>query len=214
MKRNFFLILIVMLLQSCFAHITQDYGGLSRALVFNDGKKYLINDIYTDLGSTQRERLNKKVLETFQKLSGGNAVSYSVAKSAHLVPGRIAIKPDAEDLLELKDNSDFGYLVNIYTKKVRSDLAPVETGDIYQSVKMRLSPFWKFTTCPPRKKFTRRKLPQKWRRKKLQATIFSAITESGNQKARNFTIRRKLFLKRASKRFFRTLIKTPSAKHQ
>lgn len=132
MKRNFFLILIVMLLQSCFAHITQDYGGLSRALVFNDGKKYLINDIYTDLGSTQRERLNKKVLETFQKLSGGNAVSYSVAKSAHLVPGRIAIKPDAEDLLELKDNSDFGYLVNIYTKKVRSDLAPVETGDIYQ----------------------------------------------------------------------------------
>ena len=56
-------LLTILLLQSCIVNIKQDYNGYSRNLVFEQNKKWLINNIYTDLNSYDRDELNKKFLK-------------------------------------------------------------------------------------------------------------------------------------------------------
>ena len=48
-------LLTILLLQSCIVNIKQDYNGYSRNLVFEQNKKWLINNIYTDLNSYDRD---------------------------------------------------------------------------------------------------------------------------------------------------------------
>ena len=48
-------LLTILFLQSCIVNIKQDYNGYSRNLVFEQNKKWLINNIYTDLNSYDRD---------------------------------------------------------------------------------------------------------------------------------------------------------------
>ena len=74
-------LLTILLLQSCIVNIKQDYNGYSRNLVFEQNKKWLINNIYTDLNSYDRDELNKKIFEKFNELSKGNAYTLEKARS-------------------------------------------------------------------------------------------------------------------------------------
>lgn len=118
--------MLMLFFQSCYVPVKRDYQGLSGALVFTQNKKFLINNLYSDLDSSEREKLNKKILQTFEALSKGNAVSVDKAKSENLLPSKISFIPDLEQLQNLKNNSDFDYLVNIRTIKVRDQIATLE----------------------------------------------------------------------------------------
>lgn len=126
MKKLFYLVIIAAFLQSCFVHVKKDYNGFSKTLVFNQNKKWLINKIYTDLDASQDEKLNQKVLDKFNELSGGKAVSIDVAKQQNLFPASISFAPDLEQLQTLKNSSDFDFIVNIRTKKIRDQLGSLE----------------------------------------------------------------------------------------
>lgn len=124
--KNLLALLVMLLLQSCIVNIKQDYNGYSRNLVFEQNKKWLINNIYTDLNSYDRDELTQKIFEKFNKLSKGNAYSLEKARSENLISGKISFSPDIEEIEQLKNATDFDYLINIYTKKVRSNLALIE----------------------------------------------------------------------------------------
>lgn len=126
MKRILLFLMTLNLLQSCYVPVKRDYQGLSSALVFTQNKKFLINNLYSDLDSSEREKLNKKVLRTFETLSKGNAVFVDQARSDNLLPSKISFIPDLEQLQNLKINSDFDYLVNIRTVKVSDQISAVE----------------------------------------------------------------------------------------
>lgn len=119
-------------LQSCHVPVKRDYQGLSGALVFTQNKKWLVNNLYSDLDSFDKERLNKKILEQFQVLSKGNATSVDQATSENLLPSKISFNPDLEQLESLKTNSDFDYLVNIRTIKVRDQIASLELSQPFE----------------------------------------------------------------------------------
>lgn len=125
-KTIFFFIILVSTLQSCFVNVIRDYDGLSKTLVFNQNKKWLINNVYTDLDATQDEQLNNKILETFNKLSSGNALSIDEARKNNLLPSTISFAPDLEQLQSLKENSGFDFIVNIRTKIIKNQLASLE----------------------------------------------------------------------------------------
>lgn len=128
--KNLLLILISALaMQSCFVNAKRDYNGYSKNLVFNKNDKWLINNIYTDLSSLDKERLNKETLETFNELSAGNAYNLEKAKSESLISGKISFSPEIEEIEQLKNSTNFNYLVNIYTKKIRNGLAVLETSE-------------------------------------------------------------------------------------
>lgn len=126
MKGKYLLILAIVILQSCHVPVKRDYQGLSGALVFTQNKKWLINNLYSDLDSDQKEHLNKKIVEKFQELSKGNAFSLKQANSENLIPAKISFNPDLDQLETLKNSSDFDYLVNIRTIKVRDQIASLE----------------------------------------------------------------------------------------
>lgn len=119
-------------LQSCHVSVKREYQGLSGALVFTQNKKWLVNNLYSDLDSFEKERLNKKILEQFQVLSKGNATSVDQANSENLLPLKISFNPDLEQLESLKTNSDFDYLVNIRTIKVRDQIASLELSQPFE----------------------------------------------------------------------------------
>lgn len=119
-------------MQSCIVNIKQDYNGYSKTLVFSQNKNYLINEIYTDLSATQDEVLNNKILEKFQKLSKGNATSITEAKTESLFPRNLSFAPDTEELKILAENSDFDFIVNVRTKKIRDQLGVVEIDKPFQ----------------------------------------------------------------------------------
>ncbi len=128
--KNLLLILISALaMQSCFVNAKRDYNGYSKNLVFNKNDKWLINNIYTDLSSMDKERLNKETLETFNELSARNAYNLEKAKSESLISGKISFSPEIEEIEQLKNSTNFNYLVNIYTKKIRNGLAVLETSE-------------------------------------------------------------------------------------
>lgn len=122
MKKYIFFIFLFIALQSCYYPVRKDYGIYSKALVFSKDKKWLINDIRTGVDSHHREMMGKETLQLFQNLSNGNAYDLKMAKAGNLIQNNIPFEPESEDLEALKNNSDFNFLVNIYTIKVRSGL--------------------------------------------------------------------------------------------
>ena len=132
MKIKFLFLLVMVFLQSCHVSVKREYQGLSGALVFTQNKKWLVNNLYSHLDSFEKERLNKKILEQFQVLSKGNATSVDQANSENLLPLKISFNPDLEQLESLKTNSDFDYLVNIRTIKVRDQIASLELSQPFE----------------------------------------------------------------------------------
>lgn len=122
MKKYIFFILLLIVLQSCYYPVRKDYGIYSKTLVFSKDKKWLINDIRTGVDSHHREMMGKETLQLFQNLSNGNAYDLKKAKAESLIQNNIPFEPESEDLEVLKNNSDFNFLVNIYTMKVRNGL--------------------------------------------------------------------------------------------
>jgi len=122
MKKYIFFIFLSIALQSCYYPVRKDYGIYSKALVFSKDKKWLINDIRTGVDSHHREMMGKETLQLFQNLSNGNAYDLKMAKAENLIQNNIPFEPESEDLETLKNNSDFNFLVNIYTMKVRNGL--------------------------------------------------------------------------------------------
>ncbi|WP_027388532.1 hypothetical protein [Chryseobacterium gregarium] len=122
MKRYIFLLILLITLQSCYYPVRKDYGIYSKSLVFSKDKKWLINNIQTDVDSHHREMMNKEALQLFQDLSTGKASDLRTAKSENIIQNNIPFDPETEDLETLKNSSDFNFLVNIYTFKVRNSL--------------------------------------------------------------------------------------------
>ncbi|KQT25951.1 hypothetical protein ASG22_04460 [Chryseobacterium sp. Leaf405] len=122
MKKYIYLFIIVFILQSCYYPVRKDYGIYSKSLVFSKDKKWLINNINTDVDSHHREMMSKQTLQLFQDLSNGKASDLKTAKSENLIQNNIPFEPQVEDLETLKNSSDFNFLVNIYTFKVRNAL--------------------------------------------------------------------------------------------
>lgn len=132
MKKNLLFLIVVFWVQSCHVPVKRDYQGLSGALVFSENKKWLVNNLYSDLNSDAREKLNKVILEKFVALSKGNAVSVDEANSKNLLPSKISFTPDLEQLESLKTNADFDYLVNVRTIKVRDQISSLELSQPFE----------------------------------------------------------------------------------
>ena len=122
MKRNILILLVLIILQSCFYPVRKDYGIYSKSLVFSKDKKWLINNINTDVNSQHRELMNKEVLQLFNDMSEGRASDMKTAKSENIIQNHISSDPQTEDLGALKNSTDYNYLVNVYTFKVRNAL--------------------------------------------------------------------------------------------
>jgi hypothetical protein len=119
MKRYIFFF-ILFITQSCYYYpVRKDYGIYSKSLVFSKDKKWLINNIKTGVESHHREMMEKEVMQLFQELSNGNAFD---RKQQNLIQSSIPFEPQTEDLETLKSSSDFNFLVNIYTMRVRNSL--------------------------------------------------------------------------------------------
>lgn len=122
MKKYILFFFLLIALQSCYYPVRKDYGVYSKSLVFSKNKKWLINNIRTGVESHHREMMSKEVMQLFQSLSNGNAYDLKTAKAENLIQNNIPFEPEMEDLEILKDNSDFNFLVNIYTMRVRNTL--------------------------------------------------------------------------------------------
>lgn len=122
MKKYVLLIVVIFALQSCYYPVKKDYNGFSKTLVFSKGDKWLINTIQTDVSSHHKEMMNKELLSFFSEMSNGNAKDLTAAKSENLILNRIPTEPEIEDLESLKNSTDFSFLVNVYTFKVKKDL--------------------------------------------------------------------------------------------
>lgn len=122
MKKNILLLFVLITLQSCYYPVRKDYGIYSKSLVFSKDKKWLINNINTDVNSQHRELMNKEVLQLFNEMSAGKATDLKTAKSENLIQNHIPSDPQTEDLEVLKNGSDYNFLVNVYTFKVRNAL--------------------------------------------------------------------------------------------
>lgn len=131
MKKTLLLALLITL-QSCYYYpVKKDYGVYSKSLVFSKDKKWLINTIKTGVESHHREMMYKEVMQLFQHLSNGNAFDLKTAKAENIIQNSIPFEPETEDLETLKNSSDFSYLVNIYTMKVKNDLDRA-AGELYE----------------------------------------------------------------------------------
>ncbi|MFC6267682.1 hypothetical protein [Frigoriflavimonas asaccharolytica] len=126
MNRKFHFLLILVIFQSCFVPVRRDYLGFSPALAFNNEKKWLINDLFSDLTSVQREHLDRKILAEFNYLSGGKAFSVAEAKSKNLLPSNISYTPNETELENLRTNTDFDFLVNVRTVQLRDEVSTFE----------------------------------------------------------------------------------------
>lgn len=128
MKLKFLLLTaVVLLLQSCsILNIKKDYGGNSKTLVFTQNKKWLINNVHTDLLTTDRIKLDEKLFSTFNNLSKGNAFKINEARKENLLTSKISYSPSEYELATLKENTDFDFLVNAYTVKVKDQISEIE----------------------------------------------------------------------------------------
>lgn len=132
MKKKILFLALLITLQSCqITHVKKDYGIYSKSLVFSKDKKWLINNIKTGVDSDHREMMSKEVMKLFQDLSNGNAYDLKTAKAENIIQNSIPFEPEMEDLETLKNNSDFNYLVNIYTMKVNNGLDRA-AGELYE----------------------------------------------------------------------------------
>ena len=127
MKKLLFTTIIAVLAQSCaILNIKQDNAGTSKSLVFTENKKWLINNLYTDLYYTDRDRMNLKIFETFSDLSKGNAYTLDKAKKENLMNSNLPFVPSEEAIEDLKRSTDFDFLVNTRTVIVKDQLGPIE----------------------------------------------------------------------------------------
>lgn len=123
MKNYIFFFFLFITLQSCYYYpVKKDYGIYSKSLVFSKNKKWLINDIKTGVEMHHREMMKKETMQLFQDLSNGNASDLKTAKAENIIQNSIPFEPETEDLETLKNNSDFNFLVNIYTMRARNSL--------------------------------------------------------------------------------------------
>ncbi|MCY0967669.1 hypothetical protein [Chryseobacterium wangxinyae] len=122
MKKSVILLFVLIALQSCYYPVRKDYSIYSKSLVFSKDKKWLINNINTTVDSHHREMMSEETLQLFQDLSGGNAFDLKTAKSENIIKNNIPFDPQTEDLEALKSSTDFNFLVNVYTFKVRNAL--------------------------------------------------------------------------------------------
>lgn len=123
MKNSILLFFAIFTLQSCaYYPVKKDYGIYSKSLVFSKDQKWLINRIYTDVDSHHREMMEQDVLKFFNTMSDSKAYTLNMAKSENIILNRIPFEPEIEDLETLKSSTDFNFLVNISTIKVRKDL--------------------------------------------------------------------------------------------
>lgn len=123
MTKYIFFFFLLIALQSCYYYpVKKDYGIYSKSLVFSKDKKWLINNIKTGVESHHREMMSKEVMQLFQDLSSGNTSDFKTAKAENIIQSSIPFEPEVEDLEILKNNSNFNFLVNIYTMKVRNSL--------------------------------------------------------------------------------------------
>ncbi|AZA82537.1 hypothetical protein C1637_07890 [Chryseobacterium lactis] len=122
MKKYIFLFILFISLQSCYYPVKKDYGIYSKSLVFSKDKKWLINNIKTGVDSHHREMMSKEALQVFRDLSNGKASDLNTAKAENIIQNSIPFEPEIEDFEMLKNNTDFSFLVNIYTLKVRNSL--------------------------------------------------------------------------------------------
>ncbi len=122
MKKKFLFLAIILSLQSCYYPVKKEYNGYSKTLIFSQEEKWLINTIYTDVSSHHKDMMKKETLSFFNKMSNENAEDFNTAKSKNLIISKIPIEPEIEDLEDLKTNTDFRFLVNIYTFKLKKDL--------------------------------------------------------------------------------------------
>ncbi|ASW74528.1 hypothetical protein IQ37_02000 [Chryseobacterium piperi] len=129
MKKYLALLLILFALQSCYYPVKKDYGIYSKSLVFSKDQKWLINTIRTGVDSHHREMMDKETLKLFNELSNGQAYTLQMAKSQNIIQDNIPFQPENEDLETLKNTSDFNFLVNISTIKVRNDLDTSGAGE-------------------------------------------------------------------------------------
>lgn len=129
MKKYLALLLILFTLQSCYYPVKKDYGIYSKSLVFSKDQKWLINTIRTGVDSHHREMMDKETLKLFNELSNGQAYTLQMAKSQNIIQDNIPFQPENEDLETLKNTSDFNFLVNISTIKVRNDLDTSGAGE-------------------------------------------------------------------------------------
>ncbi|MGC4128470.1 MAG: hypothetical protein QM564_02685 [Bergeyella sp.] len=127
MKKFLTLLAVVLLLQGCTVlNAKRDYQGMSRALAFNQNKKWLINNMYTDLSASAREKTQKRIFETFSSLSKGNSFTLTEARQQNLLASKISFSPTLEELESLKENSDFDFLVTASTKQVSDQIGAIE----------------------------------------------------------------------------------------
>lgn len=130
--KSLFLFALFIVLQSCHVPVKRDYDGLSGALVFTQNKKWLVNNLFSDLNSFEKEKLNHLILEKFQTLSKGNAFSIDQAKANNLLPATISFNPTLEQLETLQATSDFDYVVNIRTIRVKDQIGSLELSQPFQ----------------------------------------------------------------------------------
>jgi hypothetical protein len=81
MRKYFFLLLILLGLQSCYYPVRKDYGIYSKSLVFSKDQKWLINNINTTVDAHHREMMTAETMKLFTQLSEGKAYDLKTAKS-------------------------------------------------------------------------------------------------------------------------------------
>lgn len=122
MKKSVVCLFLLVFLQSCYYPVHKDYGIYSKSLVFSSDKKWLINTIRTTADAHHKEMMARKTLELFQNLSHDKAYNMETARQGNIISGQVPADPQTEDLEALKTDTDFDYLVNISTFKVRNGL--------------------------------------------------------------------------------------------
>lgn len=122
MKKSVVCFFLLVFLQSCYYPVHKDYGIYSKSLVFSGDKKWLINTIRTTADAHHKEMMARKTLELFQNLSHNKAYNMETARQGNIISGPVPADPQTEDLEALKTDTDFDYLVNISTFKVRNGL--------------------------------------------------------------------------------------------
>ncbi len=185
MKKSVILLFVLITLQSCYYPVRKDYSIYSKSLVFSKDKKWLINTINTTVDSHHREMMNEETLQLFRDLSGGNAFDLKTAKSENIIKNSIPFDPETEDLEALKSSTDFNFLVNVYTFKVRNALdgALGEQYDYKKNETFAMMDVYDITTL--KKIYSLKASSEVSVEKGQKATIFTPTTEMMTMK--NFT---------------------------
>ncbi|MBN1251819.1 MAG: hypothetical protein JXR51_13405 [Bacteroidales bacterium] len=114
--------LLNLLFSQCAApHYNCDYQT-PKVLDFRKGK-WLINVIETDLNTYKaRELLNKNFVSKFKKIGGNYIYFIDDIRMKYSLPNEMPFSTPPENIELLKLTTEFNYLVNIKTSKIKNDL--------------------------------------------------------------------------------------------